>query len=116
MGDNKSGPTVTQERLELERAARAQEELYPNGTNTPVFDEKDVFMRPNYMVIELEVADQPLFYKDLDKVREGLNNIVRNVMPEDPERYLHENVYVYDLNTTNRVHFQTKINVEVVFN
>lgn len=104
---------MAQEKLEL--ATRAQEELYPNGTNTPVFDEKDVFMRPNYMVIKFEALVQPLFYKDLDEVREGLNNIVRNAMPEDPEVYLIDNVVIYDLNTTNRVYFKTKVNVEVDF-
>ena len=88
---------------------------YLNGTNTPVFDEEDVFMRPNYMVIDLDVATEPYFHVTMEEVAEHMKNIVEGVMPEDPEVYLNDNVHVYDLNTTNRVHFQTKINVEVIF-
>lgn len=67
---------------------------HPNGTNTPAFDEKDIFVRPNYMVIDLDIAIEPYFYVTKKEVAEHMKNIVEGVIPEDPERYLHENVYV----------------------
>ena len=87
---------------------------YPNGANTPVFDEEKVFMRPNYMVIDLDTSEEPYFHTTKEEVVDHIKAIIEAVMPDDPERYLH-NVHVYDLNTTNKVHFKTNVRVDVNF-
>ena len=90
---------------------------YPNGTNTPVIEQEEMekSMRPNYMILDLEDQEEPLFFITLDGVHKRMMDVVDSIMPEDPEVYLQENIQVRDLNTGERVRFDTKVTVGVTF-